>query len=530
MRFRRLSVYSVLAAITLRTIAKPLSLPRWGDMRTKHSWNTVPKNWEFHGHPPNGTTIDLYVALKPHRESALIDALHEVSDPNHPRHVSSLLPLLPSCIYSRKLPLQCRYGAHLTKEQVADLVAPRPGTLELVDSWLRHHGVPSSSISLTHAGTTLTLSGVSMTQANALLGTSYRLYRHVKTNEIVVRTIGYSLPAALHVLVQTVAPTTCFDSPGRHTQWQSPRERYGEAEAGQASGDTAATVLSSRDDDDDDESGTRPAFLRWLYSTYAYTPAAIPPTRLNMLGIMGIRAEYPNPKDLTKFMGKYRTDGADAKYTVVQISGGRYDPSHPGREASLDTQYAMALGYPTPLVYYSIGRGPSGTDDYFFSLLGYLLSIRNIPQTISMSFGLEENIMEDGYAEYLCRGFGILGVLGVSVLSGSGDNGVGSGGCVTEIGTVQFQTLFPAACKCGFSFLSSKVIHKCCSPRRLSGPWVTAVGGTTGHTPEVAAGISGGGFSNIFERPAYQQQALSPFFQHLGDRYHGMYKCVYFSA
>ena len=141
-----------------------------------------------------------------------------------------------------------------------------------------------------------------------------------------------------------MAPTTCFDSPGRHTQWQSPRERYGEAEAEQASEDNAATVLSSRDDDDDDDSGTRPAFLRWLYSTYAYTPAAMPPTRRNMLGIMEIRAEYPNPKDLTKFMGKYRTDGVDAKYTVVQISGGRNDPSHPGREASLDTQYAMAWG------------------------------------------------------------------------------------------------------------------------------------------------------------------------------------------
>ena len=56
-------------------------------MQTKHSWNTVPENWESSGHPPSGTTIDLYIALRPHRENALIDVLYEVSEPTHPRHV-----------------------------------------------------------------------------------------------------------------------------------------------------------------------------------------------------------------------------------------------------------------------------------------------------------------------------------------------------------------------------------------------------------------------------------------------------------
>ncbi len=56
-------------------------------MHIKHSWSAVPKNWESLGHPPSGTTIDLYIALKSHRENALIDALYEVSEPTHPRHV-----------------------------------------------------------------------------------------------------------------------------------------------------------------------------------------------------------------------------------------------------------------------------------------------------------------------------------------------------------------------------------------------------------------------------------------------------------
>jgi hypothetical protein len=39
------------------------------------------------------------------------------------------------------------------------------------------------------------------------------LFRHTEMNETVIRTIGYSLPAALHDHVQTVAPTTYFGSP-----------------------------------------------------------------------------------------------------------------------------------------------------------------------------------------------------------------------------------------------------------------------------------------------------------------------------
>src|ERR1700733_7379987 len=114
-------------------------------------------------------------------------------------------PPLRSPMYSPVPLFRSRYGAHLSKEQVAELVAPHPDTLELVQSWLVHHGFPSSSFAMTHGGNTLTLTEVSIPQANELLDASYQLYRHVKTNETVVRTICYSLPAALHDHVWTVA-------------------------------------------------------------------------------------------------------------------------------------------------------------------------------------------------------------------------------------------------------------------------------------------------------------------------------------
>jgi len=86
MRYHQISVLFVLAAEPLGSLAK-LPSPRWGDMHTKHSWHAVPTNWESLGRPPANTTIDLYVALKPHSENALVDTLYKVSTPGHPKHV-----------------------------------------------------------------------------------------------------------------------------------------------------------------------------------------------------------------------------------------------------------------------------------------------------------------------------------------------------------------------------------------------------------------------------------------------------------
>ncbi|KAH9177900.1 subtilisin-like protein [Lactarius sanguifluus] len=458
-----ISVLSVLATGLLGGLAKPLS-PPWDDMHIKHSWNAVPRNWESPGHPPSGTTIDLYIALKPQRENALVDALYEVSKPGHPR-----------------------YRAYLTKERVAELVAPRPETLKLVNSWLEHHGISSSSISMTHGGSTLVLKGVSITQANTLLSASYQLYRHVERDETVVRTVSYSLPVALHWHVLTVAPTTSFVSP--RTQWQTPRNRSDRAVKA-TPGEPATTLLSRAKVND-----VTPSFLRWLYETETYTPS----TRgENVLGIVGLLGDYPSPTDLTAFMQKYRSEADDATFHVVEVNGGGYDPTHPNKEANMDIQYAEAIAYPTPHIFYSTSR--SDRDNDFAIWLEYILDQENIPQTISISYSHEEHSIPREYATYVCEQFAELAVRGVSVLVSSGNDGIGRGTCLRDDGTVRFGPTFPGTC-----------------------PYVTVVGATTDYEPEVGADLSGGGFSDYFERPWYQEEAVSTFLQHLGNQYQGLY-------
>ncbi|KAH9068288.1 subtilisin-like protein [Lactarius deliciosus] len=494
MRYHPLSVFFALAGAIICGIATPLAPPKdppWDGMKLMHAWSTVPKNWESLGLPSNDTAIDLYLALKSERENALVDALYQVSDPKNPK-----------------------YGAHLSREQVAEVVAPHPDTLYLVSSWLKHWGIPSSSVSTALGGNWLKVVGVSVSQANDILGASYQLYRHVETNDAVIRTISYSLPEVLHGHIQAIVPTTHFGYPLAEGMRLQMHPSAG-IEAREKE------VLSSR------EEYVVPSYLRWLYKTVGYAPKA---TDRNALGITGFGERYPSPQDLTAFMVEYRADGEDAGFDVVQINGGGYDPNKPGLEGSLDIQYAEAMAYPTPHIYYSTDGTPESlTDDPYIRWLDYLLDEDNdnIPQTISTSYGGYEHIASLEYATKVCDLFSQLGARGVSVLFASGDYGVGDGDCLVRDSSgntyYQFLPFFPASCT--WPLFCSTCVGTGRSPDcpAFVGPWVTSVGGTTSHDPEVAASLSGGGFSIYFDRPEYQEGIIPTFLQHLGDTYEGFY-------
>ncbi|KAH9059102.1 subtilisin-like protein [Lactarius vividus] len=512
MYYLQLSVLCALAVTTrpLDSVATHF-VPNWNDIHTKHKWNAIPDKWESIGQPTDGTTIDLHIALKPHHEHALTDAIYEVSNPNHPKHVLFFAspPIQVTLLHSR-------YGSYLSKEQVSKLVAPHPYTLKLIETWLRHHGVSPSNVSTSHGDSWLTVTEVPMSKANELLGASYQLYRYAGTNVTILRTIGYALPAALHAHVRTVVPTTYFGSP------LTPRERS-HGHRGRA-----AAALSTRDD------LITPAILRSLYNSVTYQPAAM---EQNMIGVTGFHGEYVGDEDLKKFMSLFRSDANDATFMVVDINDSGYDPNKPGLEANLNMQYTQGMTWPTPHVFYSIGGlaeqfipdsyQPVNTNEPFFGWLEAMIGLDNLPQTISTSYGGDEQTFPPEYATSVCELFGQLGARGVSILFASGDEGVGGGDCKKNDGSgvVQFQPIFPATCTFGFSPLTSTqalipVAHH--STTHFAGPWVTSVGGTMGH-PEVAAPLSSGGFSNVFKRPVYQTEAVLDFFEQLGNQYSGLY-------
>ncbi|KAF8262826.1 peptidase S8/S53 domain-containing protein [Lactarius quietus] len=412
------------------------------------------------GAPPPNTTINLHIAPVPQYENALIDSLYEVSTPGDPKHVLFVI-LLHMTLYLNVPLLHRRYGAHLTKEQVAQLVAPHPDTLQLVNSWLNaitYRPPPSH---------------VPVSRANEMLGASYQLFRPSGMNgTTILRTIGYALPAVLHNHVRTVVPTTCFAS--THPLQQIPRKEPG-------------TVPSNRDDED--EPLIMPSVLRSLYRTAAYVPAA---THKNAIGVVGFSNHYPSPADLARFMSRCRADAIDATFTVVLINGGGYDPTHPTMIPRLNQnmQYAQAITYPTPHTFYStvgrisfnaFGDNKPDPDDAFLTWLDHLIHLETISQTIGASYVHN----------------------GLVVLFPSGNSGVGaSEACHANDGSgVQFIPEFPSSC--------------------LGLPWVTSVGGTMRRTLR-SHGFARGRLLEPFPPSYLPNPAVPDYLQQLGNQHHGL--------
>lgn len=173
------------------------------------------------------------------------------------------------------------------------------------------------------------------------------------------------------------------------------------------------------------------------------------------------------------------------------------------------------MGYPTPVTEFSTGgRGllipdgdsttqDSNTDEPYLDFLLALTKLPNnrIPNSISLSYGENEQEIPVSYANQVCQLFAQLGARGKSIIFSAGDAGTGDY-CLSNDGqnTLKFQPQIPASC-----------------------PYVTSVGGTMYIEPEVAVFFSSGGFSNIWATPAYQELAVSSCLKKLGDKNNGLY-------
>ncbi|KAF8074710.1 peptidase S8/S53 domain-containing protein [Lyophyllum atratum] len=473
-------IWSIALVLSLASLGatKPLSR-RWGDVAEKHSWVEIPRGWEYHSSAPPDHTFEMRVALKQHRIDELIANLMETSDPTHPK-----------------------YGKHLTLAESEAFVAPHQDSVEAVDAWLEHHGIAPENISYRTGGGNWVVLRVSVAEAERMLDTKYNVYHHPASSERVVRAMSYSLPRELHSHVDVVTPTTYFGTlrSMRTTSFLQP-DVHPVADDADFSVNAAVPASCS--------TTITPACLRGLYNTTSYVPQA---TNVNKLGVAGYLQEYANRADLQTFFNRYRTDAVGSSYSTVLVHGGLDNQNDPGVEANLDIQYTTGMSYPTPNIYYSTGgsppfipdsQTPTNTNEPYLDWLNYILAqpSSSIPQTITTSYGDDEQSVPKDYATTVCNLFAQLGSVGSTVFFSSGDFGVGGGDCLTNDGQNKklFQPAFPASC-----------------------PFVTAVGGTT-KVPEVAVSFSGGGFSRYFARPTYQSSAVTGFLNNLGTTYSGLY-------
>ncbi|KDQ64444.1 hypothetical protein JAAARDRAFT_28073 [Jaapia argillacea MUCL 33604] len=454
-----------------------------------------PRNWVPLGPAPADHILELRIGLPQPNFHLLEEALYQVSDPYHDR-----------------------YGVHYSKEAVEEMVAPHPTSVTAVEEWLETYGIGESDLTRSSAGDWVKIR-VPIALAEEMLHTTYSIWAHTLDGDLVVRTTSYSLPQYLHPHIELIQPTTMFarlKGMKSTLHWPDHDEEvtyFSQAKAVP----TLTQALGSIQVDPSCTQTITLSCLRQLYNATGYNSSA---TNGNVLGITGYLEQYLNIQDLQQFYALYRPDAVNSTFAYVSINGGQNSQniSEAGPEADLDSQYAWGLTYPTGGIFYSTGGSPpinlsahtpTNTNEPYAEWIDYVLNQTNPPQTISTSYGDDEQTVPQSYAVRVCNDLAQLGARGVSLLFSSGDFGVGDGNpnpanqtCLTNDGRnlTRFIPDFPASC-----------------------PFVTTVGGTIG-VPETAVFFSGGGFSNYFPRPSYQDSAVTGYLSKLPP---GLYEGLY---
>ncbi|KAF8592739.1 tripeptidyl peptidase A [Ramaria rubella] len=450
-----------------------------------------PKEWIKQEPAPPDHTMTLRINLAQPDFHALEGHLYAVSDPDSPR-----------------------YGQHLSKEHVQELAAPSPQGLSAVNDWLLSAGFDLNSV-IRSPSLDWVKFKASIQQAEEMLNTTYHVWKNSRTGESLVRTTSWSLPDHLHEHIDLVHPTTLFRG---GLQPRATTFRLSDKAPGKAA---VISIPSASPNAVDPSCNTTitPTCLLQLYNATQYKVQSA--DKGNQIAIASYLEQFANIADLQEFYHKLRPEAVGSSFKVVSINGGENNQtlSEAGVEANLDTQYAFSLTFPTPpTVFTTAGSPPFIPDDLeptnsnepYLNWLDFLLAEDVVPQTISTSYGDDEQTVPLSFATTVCNGFAQLGARGVTLTFSSGDGGVGDGDpnpatsdCLTNDGTNQTKFIpgFPASC-----------------------PFVTAVGATV-NVPEVAVKSfgSGGGFSNYFPRPSYQDDAVTPFLESLGNTNKGLF-------
>ncbi|KAG5983941.1 hypothetical protein E4U55_006648 [Claviceps digitariae] len=446
----------------------------------------VPRGWTVLGPAPGDHTIRLSIALESSAghdqlQRQLERELHQISDPDHRR-----------------------YGQHLSRDEARALLRPRPEAVESVQRWLSSAAVPEDQVR--HRGHVLEAT-VRVRDAEALLETKYSIFARHGGGRAIVGTLAYSVPAHLRLHIAAIQPTTFFDTashrPGLDVRHDM---QYADLQP-----QTQTAKQQQQKDKDTCATSNTPACLRRLYGMKSHVAR---PDPRSLLGVVG----FNKYSQLSKYIDTYApyAKGA-ANFTVALINNATnpQGPNYPSGEANLDMQIAVAMAYQVPVRFYSTGGEDHDFDpdldisdrqneyiEPWLQFVSYMLDLpdQELPQVMSISYGVNEQAVPKPYAQRICHMFGQLALRGMSVIVASGDTGPGVS-CQSNAGhgttnATRFLPTFPATC-----------------------PFVTSVGATEGISPERALNFSSGGFSDYWSRPAWQEEAVTTYLSRHGERW-----------
>ncbi|GAM83779.1 hypothetical protein ANO11243_017690 [Dothideomycetidae sp. 11243] len=446
-------------------------------------------------------------------------------------------------------PASPNFGKHWSAEKVANMFAPARESIDTTIDWLVSAGIDRKRISHSVGRNWLEFDGT-VAEAEALFDTKYHVYQDKESGGFRMACDEYSLPSHVRPHIDMVMPTIQLDGlkpvANARAAVQKPVNLTG------LTGTQHCDELITID------------CLRALYN---FGPGKYN----NPNNKMGIAewSDWLYLPDLKIFFDNF-TNPKIPDTTVpdfISIDGGQTSNLTVAKleeviESALDFQTAYSIIWPQQTRLYQNGDGVNvdsvGTFNIFLDALdasyctykggdqpyldpeypdpneggyGGPLQCGGAPMSnvFSISYGQIEGALPRFYQERQCHEWMKLGLQGVSVIFASGDSGVANrynagynNSCLTQDPDTGAFYVDSAGKRYSPSF-------------PVNCPYITSVGATQlkGHSVsdgEIAVGVpdktnplndfySGGGFSDVFEMPSYQADAVSNYLRHHAPNY-----------
>ncbi|KAH6645842.1 protease s8 tripeptidyl peptidase [Truncatella angustata] len=457
-------------------------------------------------------------------------------------------------------PKSADYGKHWTPKQVADAFAPKHESVDAVKEWLEAEGIDLRRVTLSKGRHWLEFKAT-VHEVERLLKTEYHLYEHNQRGNYHIACDKYHIPEHLVEHIELITPTVHFDQRVGHER-ESKQTSVSEKHQQELRRRSLAKrqrpesgILGTAENDGFSpkqgaviqnalatlESCDTMLTLDCIRALYAVPPGSLAKSN-NTLGIVEYTPQAFLQSDLDMFFAQFQPALAGKSPIVQLIDNAVVQTTNRSfsfnGESALDIEFAMGLIYPQQATVFQVGDLVQGgsfgnlldaLDGSFCTFEGgdskdpnvdgqYSDNIRcgthTATNVISTSYGYNEGDLGARYEQRQCAEYMKLALQGVSMIFSSGDNGVAGNqavcidpttGAYNDGSSGLFNPSFPGTC-----------------------PYVTSVGatqilnGSSVRSAESACEeviFSGGGFSNVFAMPSYQQKAVSTYFSQSAPPY-----------
>ncbi|KAF2087709.1 alkaline serine protease AorO [Saccharata proteae CBS 121410] len=506
----RLSALAVAGTLAVTALAAPHS------SHVLHERRDVPlRHWGKRDKVPGKAVLPVRIGLTQRNLDKGEDLLMEVS-----RHDSP------------------KYGQHYTAEEVSDLFAPSTDAVEAVRQWLEQAGIAAHRVSQSVNKQWIQFDATT-DEAEELFKTDYHVYEHHSTGRAGIACDEYHVPAHVQEHIDYITPGTLLLA-GSRTDEKRALEKRGFKAAGSSGFLPPITLplpqpltqiidqglLSMCD------TAITPPCIAAMYNI-SQADKACPG---NELGIFE-ETDFYAAEDLVLFFSTLAQNiPVTTRPDLEGIDGGTAPMAFAGGESDLDFQISYPIIYPQNSILFQTDDIPYEMDYEFVGIFNNFLAaldgsycpndpnldpqypdpqvggykgqlqcgVYKPTNVISVSYGEQEDDLPASYQKRQCNEFMKLGMQGTSIVFASGDSGVAArgtddgnaDGCLGD-GSI-FNPDFPATC-----------------------PFLTTAGATylpSGADPNTDQEVavtrfpSGGGFSNIYNRPSYQNESVMNYF------------------